>query len=185
MTFGLRMRLLSSALAAVLLVGFGGFALSAAPTQSAWTDNVHASAAVTSGEWSAPVTIGCVAMNAKGNPKRNGTCTVTSITYEGWGNSTTRNRNYYITISSNAGQNGFVELTVDLRTATKTNDSAPGTWRWASSATLGGNLDVTSACSSLPILTAETPAGWGANGTYYLPLTDNKSAASSGSISCS
>lgn len=182
MTFGLRMRLLSSALAAVLLAGFGGFALSAAPTQSAWSDRVHVSAAVTAGDWA---TLGCVAMNANGNPKRNGTCTITGITYEGWGNSTTRNRNYYVTVASNANDNGYVVLTVDLRTATKTSDSAPGTWRWASAATLGGNLAVTSACTSLPIMTAETPKGWGANGTYYLPLTDNKSAASSGSISCS
>lgn len=167
----------------VFLIGLGAAVASAAPTRSAWTDASFSSVAVTAGEWAAPVSYGCVAMNANGGVKEGGTCKVTGVVFDQWGDDSQHHRNYYVSVDSNAGS-GFVRLTLDLSAATMRLDLGTGTWKWGNAATTGGELGPSSACSALPTLVADSPVMWSSSRSFYLQATDNKSAAWSGSVTC-
>lgn len=176
----LRSRLTSLVMALALVGGIGLASTSVAPTHSAWTDTTFTSAAVTSGDWAAPqppTTYGCVAMNADGTVMKGGTCTVTALVYDGWGDNSQHFRNYYVDVTSNAGS-GYVKLTLDLSKGKARNDSSTGTWKWNNAATTGGEITPTSACSALPTLEANTPSMWQASRTFYFPVTDKRAGGS-------
>ncbi|MET0297271.1 MAG: hypothetical protein ABW024_07715 [Microbacterium sp.] len=177
-------RILQTVAALVLVTGLGAAAASVAPTQSAWTDPTSATAAVSAGEWSAPQSYGCVAMNANGTVKQGGTCTVTSLVFDQYGSDALHYRNYYVGVESNAGT-GYVQLTLDLSAASVRWNTGTGTWKWGNAATTGGEFSPTSSCASLPTMTANTPTMWISSRSFYFQVVDNRSAVWSGSVTCS
>ncbi len=183
MTALLARRLTSFLALLAVFAGIGAAALVLTPTQSAWADRNYASAAVTAGDWSAPVAYGCIAMNADGTVMAGGTCRVTSVVFDQWGDDSQHWRNYYVSVDSNAGR-GYVQLTLDLAAATMRADSGVGTWKWGSNATTGGELTPTSACAAMPTLVANSPTMWGSSRTFYFASVDNRGAAPSGSVTC-
>lgn len=179
----LRSRLISLAAAIALVAGVGAAAASIAPTHSAWTDASYSSAAVTAGDWTPappPASFGCVAMNADGSVMKDGTCKVTRVVFDQWGDNSQHNRNYYVDVASNAGP-GYVQLTLDLSAATMNSDTGTGTWKWTNAATTGGEITPTSACSALPSLVANTTTMWQSTRTFYFTMVDKRS---SGSATC-
>ncbi|MFB8386031.1 hypothetical protein ACFC3F_02705 [Microbacterium sp. NPDC055910] len=178
-----RSGILSLLAALALILGVGAGAAAAQSTLSAWTDPVRAVATVSAGQWEAPATLGCIAMNADGSVKNNGHCAVTSVVFDQWGTDAGHHRNYYVTVTSNAG-NGYVVVTIDLASARMRSDTGTGTWRWENAATTGGHLAPSSACADLPLLTASTPLGWGGSGQFYLPMVDNRASTPAGSVTC-
>lgn len=177
-------RLLPVVAALALVLGVAAAAASVSPTESAWTDNASSSAAVTAGEWSAPLSYGCVAMNANGTVKQGGTCAVKSLVYDQYGNDSLHYRNYYVSVDSNAGT-GYVQLTLDLSSATLRANSGTGTWKWGNAATTGGEFSPSSSCSALPSMVANSPTMWISSRTFYFQVVDNRAAVWSGSVTCS
>lgn len=179
----LRSRLVAIVAALLLVAGVGVGAAALAPTQSAWTDASFGTAAVTSGDWDAPppaTTYGCVAMNADGTVMKGGTCKVTSLVYDEWGDNSQHSRNYYVGVDSNAG-NGYVRLTLDLSAGTLRNNTGVGTWKWNNAATTGGEITPTSACSALPTLVADSPTMWQTSRSFYFSVVDKRP---NGSVTC-
>lgn len=171
------MRLAPVAAALVLAVGLVGAAVGIQPTQSAWSDRTIVSAVATGGSWSAPVTIGCVAMNADGTPKSNGRCVVTAVAVENeWGDPGQRMRNYRVRLNSNA-QEGYVQFTVDL----SQGNGAAG-FSWTNAGLTAGSSQVTPnngwTCASLPTLTGRTPTNWGwdSNSSIFFQITEDRSS---------
>ncbi|MET0813521.1 MAG: hypothetical protein ABWY03_10720 [Microbacterium sp.] len=171
-----RGRIIALVAAFALVAGVGVAAASITTTQAAWTDASYTTAAVTAGDWTPappPVTYGCVAMNANGTVMSGGTCKVTSVVYDQWGDDTRHHRNYYVTIESNAGS-GYAQLTLDLSAGTPRSVGGTGTWKWGNAGTTGGEFAPTSTCAELPKLVANTPSVWGSPRTFFFSMTDNR-----------
>lgn len=171
-----RFRRLVVAAALVAALGVAGAVTGIRATESAWTDRTYVSAVATGGTWSVPVTVGCVAMNPNGEPKPGGRCSVTSVTVEAeWGTNGSRMRNYTAYFNSNA-QDGYVQFTIDLSTAT-----GSGPFSWATAGLTAGSSQVIPAsgwtCASLPTLKGKTPTGWGwgPNSSIFFQITENRS----------
>ena len=179
----LRRRLTALIAALALVAAVGAAVASVAPTQAAWSDRAYASAAVTSGDWAAPVSYGCIAMNANGTVMKDGTCKVTSLVFDQWGDDSMHTRNYYVAVDSNAGT-GYVQLTLDLSAATMRTNTGVGTWKWGNAATTGGEFAPTSACSTLPTMVANTPTMWSSSRSFYFSVVDNRSAVWSSLVTC-
>ena len=149
-------RLLSVVAALALVVGVGAGVAAVSETQSAWVDKTYASAAVTAGEWSVPVSNGCTAVyTATQQPVPGATCSITRSSVNQW-NST---RDHYIELRTSAHGPGIQHLvTIDLSTI-----AGGASWNWATSVTVAsGAQTVTSSCAELPILRATMPENLGA-----------------------
>ncbi|GEK86841.1 hypothetical protein [Microbacterium aerolatum] len=121
-----RFSALAAALALLLVGTIGAASGGRGPveqTSAAWTDTTHAAAAVTSGTWVVAPTNACTAYGNDGRVLTG--CTVTSITFTGWGSPGNQIRNYYINLQTPAGARS-VAFDVDLSTAT----GSGRTWSW-------------------------------------------------------
>lgn len=132
-----RRRSAALALALALALAIGGVAGTASATPSgiettsaAWADRTNASVQVAAGTWS---TNTCTAYGNDG--KRLATCTVTGITYFGWGDAGKQTRNYYIQVQAPTGAR-TVTFDVDLTTATGNGNG--GSWSWKKAKVLSG-----------------------------------------------
>ncbi|WP_293782312.1 hypothetical protein [uncultured Aeromicrobium sp.] len=148
------------------------------PTQAGWTDRSMTGAATTAGTWPSAAAPGCSAMTSDGRPRPDGTCVVTAVRYDEWGEPGSRTRNYYVTMDSNAGA-GFIRFTVDL----SAGEGSGSDFGWTTANLVPGGqaspvLGWT--CSQLPMLTADTPTGWGwgVGSTIYFQVAENGSAGS-------
>jgi len=169
--------------AAAMLAIAGGTVASVAETQSAWTDVTYASAAVTSGTWSTTGT--CTAMNSANVAV--GSCSIASMTYDGWGEQNKHLRNMYITFKVTDQSTSYIVFTVDLSQAKVGTDSSVGAWNWPTAVTLpSSQMTPTSACSALPKLSGRTVSGWNwtTSSTIYFQMADSPSAYS-GKAGCS
>lgn len=126
----------------------------------------------------------CTVVNPTGNPIAGQTCTVTDFrmgTY--WGADGSRTANLYVSFSS-VGVNGNqrVQFSLSLQGA----QGVPTNWNWSTSGSLsGGNITPLSgyACSELPALRGQTPAGWGSYTSVFFQVAENRATASN--LSCS
>jgi len=173
-----RLRALPAAAGLVALIALTGLATGAlSATDAAWTDRTVVAAGVSSGSWQAPVTVGCTAMTAAGQPLAGGSCTVASIRYEEWGSPGSRMRGYYVALSSNAG-NGFIRFTIDLSAAS--GPSSDFSWSRAGLTNNAQAIPVRGwSCNQLPVLTADTPSNWGwnASSSIYFQVSETRSGS--------
>jgi hypothetical protein len=160
-------------LAASALV-IGAAAAATADTRAAWTDATRASAAATSGAWSALGS--CTALNAAGAAV--GTCAITSIVFDATGGPGKHLRSYAATFAVSSPAAVSVVFQAALNAATMRTDTSTGTWNWAGAMTLpAAQLTPTSGCSALPSLTGRaTSANWTAAPTVAFQLADARSA---------
>lgn len=142
-----------------------------ASTQAAWTDRVHVSAPVAAGAWaSAPITAGCVALDASGAPVPGATCSVTEVRFNQWSNGRDVIRDYYVSYTKSAGDSASIQI--DLSQATGT-----GTWTWGKAVLLPTSqfTPVTGyACSELPVLRVAGPHGWANSATIWVSVLQDK-----------
>jgi hypothetical protein len=145
-------------------------------TKAAWNDRTYVSAVATGGTWSAPVAVGCVAMQANGTPKSDGYCKVAGVSVDQeWGDPGNRSRNYSVKLDSNAGS-GYIQFTVDL------SQAGASSFSWSTAGLAAGSSQVTPnngwTCAKLPSLTGKTPTnwGWGATSSIYFQITENRNS---------
>lgn len=168
----IRVRL--SSLAAMLVVVLGLIAAVAAvsPTRSAWTDTTAASAAVTSGEWSAPVKAN--SCRAWSQNDREVSCTVSRVWFTAWSESPTRRaREYHIDFSAPSAKR--ITFSVSLETATTTSAPESPAWSWTNAGVASsGQFTPTNGwtCSSLPTVTGQAH-DW--QSTIYFHVYENRS----------
>lgn len=162
-------RALAVLAAVVALVGGVGVAASVESSDAAWTDQTVFSAPVTAGTWTPPPppppATGCV-WYVGGAPQPGASCVITGGSFNQWSNGLDVVRDYSVVVAVTGGQHGgYARIVVDLSTI-----SGTGAWSWTNAATIGGpHLTPLPGyeCSELPILRADSPAGWTRFGTNY------------------
>ncbi|MCK3769092.1 SipW-dependent-type signal peptide-containing protein [Microbacterium aerolatum] len=150
---------------ALAIVGIAGFAPGGGlieGTSAAWTDRTSTSAVVTSGTWSTAATNTCTAYGYDGRALTG--CTVSGITYSGWGEPGKQTRNYYVNFQTPAGTRS-VSFDVDLSTAT----GSGGSWTWKNAKVLPGAQFTARGgwtCAQLPRVIG-TGADWQVPSVYF------------------
>lgn len=176
-------RLVGGGLAAsALVIGAAAGAAAVARTHAAWTDATRASAAVTSGAWSALGS--CTALNSAGSAV--GTCSISTMVYDATGGTGKHVRSYSVTFAVSSTSAATVVFQANLGAATVRVDTSVGAWAWASAVTLPATqMTPTSACSALPSLSGRaTSVNWTTAPTIAFQLADARSAFQ-GNPSCS
>lgn len=165
-------RVLALTLAVTAVLGaFGGIS-AVRPTSAAWTDDVWASTAASSGSWVSTTTNECEIRNAAG-VKVAGTSCVATAPQPLWGNEYDRYAYFYphLQLSREIQSGEYVWFSVSVPTS-----SAPAYWSWANAGidqlNFGGNGGgVVSRCADLPAIVGKMTSNWGTSYDLYIKVS--------------